>query len=102
MRVQYDTDRLVDCLEASVAALIRKPHVIARLSWERLSKRPSFRYHVLHARTAYEDDREAGLVRHLKRLWLATDVSQDRPPYFQRNLSSHWEKAKSVSRLDVG
>jgi hypothetical protein len=59
-------------------------------------------YHVLHARTAYEDDREAGLVRHLKRLWLATDVLQDRPPYFQRNLSSHWEKAKSVSRLEVG
>ena len=59
-------------------------------------------YHVLHARTAYEDDREAGLVRHLKRLWLATDVLQERPPYFQRNLSSHWEKNRSASRLAVG
>ena len=58
-------------------------------------------YHVLHARTAYEDDREAGLIRHLKRLWLATDYLDDRPPYFQRNLSSHWEDARSVSRLEV-
>lgn len=58
-------------------------------------------YHVLHARTAYEDDREAGLIRHLKRLWLATDYLEDRPPYFQRNLSSHWEDARSVSRLEV-
>ena len=31
-------------------------------------------YHVLHGRTAYEDDRGAGQVRHLKRLWLETSV----------------------------
>ena len=31
-------------------------------------------YHVLHGRTAYEDDRAAGRVRHLKRLWLETSV----------------------------
>lgn len=59
-------------------------------------------YHVLHARTAYEDDREAGLIRHLKRLWLATDTLADRPPYFERNLSSEWEKARSVSRIAIG
>ncbi|HEB88437.1 MAG TPA: taurine catabolism dioxygenase TauD [Deltaproteobacteria bacterium] len=59
-------------------------------------------YHVLHARTAYEDDRAAGLVRHLKRLWLATDILEDRPPHFQRNLSSEWEKARSVSRIEIG
>ena len=29
-------------------------------------------YHVLHGRTAYEDDVAAGYKRHLKRLWLAT------------------------------
>lgn len=56
-------------------------------------------YHVLHARTAYVDDPAAGLVRHLKRLWLATDVLVDRPPYFQRNLSSHWESKRTVSRV---
>ena len=59
-------------------------------------------YHVLHARTSYVDDREAGLVRHLKRLWLATDVLADRPPYFERNLSSDWEDARSVSRIEIG
>lgn len=58
-------------------------------------------YHVLHARTAYEDDREAGLIRHLKRLWLATDYLEDRPTYFQHNLSSHWEKSRSVSRIEI-
>ena len=56
-------------------------------------------YHVLHARTAYEDDRETGQVRHLKRLWLSTSVLEERPPYFQRNLSSHWGKQPTVSRL---
>jgi len=59
-------------------------------------------YHVLHARTAYVDDRASGRVRHLKRLWLATDVLEDRPPYFQRNLSSHWESKRTVSRMAVG
>ena len=58
-------------------------------------------YHVLHARTAYQDDREAGLVRHLKRLWLATDVLEERPPWFQRNLSSHWDDKRSVSRIEL-
>ena len=57
-------------------------------------------YHVLHARTAYDDDREAGLVRHLKRLWLATSTLADRPPYFQRNLCSHWEDKRSASRIE--
>lgn len=58
-------------------------------------------YHVLHARTAYQDDRESGQVRHLKRLWLATHSLEERPPYFQRNLSSHWGQKKTVSRLTV-
>ena len=35
-------------------------------------------YHVLHGRTAYVDDPEHGYKRHLKRLWLATDLL-DRP-----------------------
>ena len=39
-------------------------------------------YHVLHGRTAYEDDRAAGHIRHLKRLWLETTVLTSRPPYF--------------------
>ncbi len=57
-------------------------------------------YHVLHARKAYVDDREAGLVRHLKRLWLETEVLAERPPYFRSNPASHWGRERTVSRLD--
>lgn len=56
-------------------------------------------YHVLHGRTAYVDDRESGLVRHLKRLWLETEVLEDRPPYFQNRGRDHWGKKRTVSEL---
>jgi Taurine catabolism dioxygenase TauD, TfdA family len=56
-------------------------------------------YHVLHGRTAYEDDVAAGYKRHLKRLWLATYALTDRPAYFQALGRSHWEAKRSVSRL---
>ena len=58
-------------------------------------------FHVLHGRTAYEDDRDHGQVRHLKRLWLETTVLGDRPPIFRKNVSSHWEQRRSASRLRV-
>jgi hypothetical protein len=58
-------------------------------------------YHVLHGRTAYEDDRADRKVRHLKRLWLETTVLPSRPPYFARNVGSHWDDNRSVSRLRV-
>jgi hypothetical protein len=57
-------------------------------------------YHVLHGRTAYEDDRAAGQVRHLKRLWLETTVLESRPPWFQ-NHRSHWSENRTASRLQV-
>jgi hypothetical protein len=57
-------------------------------------------FHVLHGRTAYEDDRAGGKVRHLKRLWLETAVLTDRPPYFQHR-RSHWSENRSASRLTV-
>jgi alpha-ketoglutarate-dependent taurine dioxygenase len=56
-------------------------------------------YHVLHGRTAYEDDRAGGRVRHLKRLWLETDVLTSRPPHFANR--SHWESRRSTSRMRV-
>lgn len=55
-------------------------------------------YHVLHGRTAYADDRGAGRVRHLKRLWLETTVLGSRPPYFT-NHRSHWDDKRSVSQI---
>jgi hypothetical protein len=57
-------------------------------------------YHVLHGRTPYVDDRERGQVRHLKRLWLETEVLADRPPWFRRR-RSHWDANRSASRLTV-
>jgi hypothetical protein len=56
-------------------------------------------YHVLHGRTAYDDDRAGGHVRHLKRLWLETAVLTSRPPYFANR--SHWSEQRSASRMTV-
>ena len=55
-------------------------------------------YHVLHGRTAYVDDPEHGYKRHLKRLWLATDLLTDRPRQFAAP-ADHWLAKRSVSRL---
>lgn len=58
-------------------------------------------YHVMHGRTAYSDDRSAGRVRHLKRLWLETRVLKDRPPYFANSSDSHWNAKRVASRMRV-
>jgi len=57
-------------------------------------------YHVLHGRTAYEDDIALGHKRHLKRLWLATRYLRDRPPGFTRQRHSHWARNLSISRIE--
>jgi hypothetical protein len=56
-------------------------------------------YHVLHGRTAYEDDPARGYKRHLKRLWLATHELTDRPTRFQARGLKHWEARRSVSAV---
>ena len=58
-------------------------------------------YHVLHGRTAYQDDRAAGKVRHLKRLWLETQSLSDRPAYFRNRASNPWAAKAVISRLDA-
>ncbi len=58
-------------------------------------------YHVLHGRQPYKDDRAAGKIRHLKRLWLETDFLTDRPAWFRNNVSHHWAKKGVISRLDT-
>ncbi len=58
-------------------------------------------YHVLHGRTPYTDDRAAGKVRRLKRLWLETESLVDRPTYFRNNISNHWAQKPVISRLDA-
>ena len=57
-------------------------------------------YHVLHARAAYTDDREAGAVRHLKRLWLETAVltDDDKPDAFRMGATTEdWWKAAEAT-----
>ncbi|HEX4490188.1 MAG TPA: TauD/TfdA family dioxygenase [Acidimicrobiia bacterium] len=56
-------------------------------------------YHVLHGRTAYEDDPASGHKRHLKRLWLATHRLTDRPLLFQARGVAHWAERRSVSHV---
>ena len=53
-------------------------------------------YHVLHGRAPYTDDRANGKVRHLKRLWLETDVLTDeqKPDRYRMSASlPSWWKA---------
>ena len=58
-------------------------------------------YHVLHGRTAYEDDPATGHKRHLKRLWLATHALTDRPARFQAKGLSHWAQQRTTSTIDA-
>jgi hypothetical protein len=63
-------------------------------------------YHVLHARDAYEDRRTEGKVRHLKRLWLETDLLTDaeKPEPFRLNhTAGNWwsRKGRTKSELEV-
>jgi alpha-ketoglutarate-dependent taurine dioxygenase len=62
-------------------------------------------YHVLHARDAYQDDRAAGKVRHLKRLWLETEVLSDeeKPERFRLGRTdSYWSsKGRTKSELSI-
>jgi hypothetical protein len=57
-------------------------------------------YHVFHGRTAYEDERDTGHIRHLKRLWLETTALSSRPPHFT-NRRTHWSEKRTASRLQV-
>jgi hypothetical protein len=63
-------------------------------------------YHVLHARNAYTDIRDQGKIRHLKRLWLETDVlvDDDKPEPFRlnRTAGTRWSsKGRTKSEIDV-
>jgi hypothetical protein len=62
-------------------------------------------YHVLHGRDGYRDDRAAGKIRHLKRLWLETDLLTDdaKPERFRLGRTdSYWSsKGRTKSELQV-
>jgi hypothetical protein len=63
-------------------------------------------YHVLHARKAYVDRRDEGQIRHLKRLWLETDLLADdeKPEPFRlgRTADNWWaSKGRTKSEIEV-
>jgi hypothetical protein len=62
-------------------------------------------YHVLHARRSYRDDRAAGKVRHLKRLWLETPLlaGESKPERFRLDGNAAWwaRQGRTKSELAV-
>jgi hypothetical protein len=62
-------------------------------------------YHVLHARDAYADDRPAGRIRHLKRLWLETYILADdeKPERFRLGRTDgYWaSQGRTKSEIEV-
>jgi hypothetical protein len=62
-------------------------------------------YHVLHGRDSYRDERDDGRIRHLKRLWLETDVltDDDKPEWFRLGRNDQWwsSKGRTKSELDL-
>jgi hypothetical protein len=62
-------------------------------------------YHVLHARNAYADDRPAGRIRHLKRLWLETYILADdeKPERFRLGRTDgYWaSQGRTKSEIEV-
>ncbi len=60
-------------------------------------------YHVLHARDGYTDDRERGRIRHLKRLWLETDLlaDADKPERFRLGRTDRWWSSKGRTKSEL-
>ena len=60
-------------------------------------------YHVLHGREAYQDDREAGKLRHLKRLWLETDLlaDDDKPDRFRLGRTDRYWSSKGRTKSEL-
>jgi hypothetical protein len=60
-------------------------------------------YHVLHARREYLDDRPARRIRHLKRLWLETEVltSDDKPERFRLGRTDDWWSSKGRTKSEI-
>jgi alpha-ketoglutarate-dependent taurine dioxygenase len=60
-------------------------------------------YHVLHGRDGYRDDRAAGKIRHLKRLWLETDLLTDdaKPERFRLGHTDNYWSSKGRTKSEI-
>lgn len=80
------------------SALVEDPDHWVEMTFEPGDMQFVNNYHVLHGRRPYEDDPDAGRVRWLKRLWLATEIlgPQDRPDRFQAAAATaHWSARRT-------
>lgn len=91
------TERQIEAMD-TYDTLISSPDIQAEMQFEVGDMQFINNYHVLHGRRRYVDNISTGQVRHLKRLWLATNVlgPDDRPQRFQRaSTMSHWSRTRS-------
>jgi hypothetical protein len=85
----------------TVCAMAREPQFNVYMELPPGSMQFINNYHVLHGRTAYEDDPASGHKRHLKRLWLATRSLKSRPNAFANGAHGHWARNKTISRIQA-
>jgi hypothetical protein len=89
----------MDCLDAMCA----DPQFHASMMMKPGDMQFINNYHVLHARRAYEDDRARGRIRHLKRLWLETEVlsTDDKPKHFRLSRTDDWWSRQGRTKSDL-
>jgi hypothetical protein len=103
-----DAPRVSDAARAAmdrVDAMCADPRFHLSMDFEPGDMQFVNNYHVLHGRKGYEDDRANGQIRHLKRLWLETDVltDADKPEHFRLGRAdTHWaSKGRTKSEIVV-
>jgi hypothetical protein len=92
------SDVALEALDA-VSAMARDPRYNVYMDLQPGEMQFINNYHVLHGRTAYEDDAQSGHKRHFKRLWLATRYLKNRPPRFRKQGRDHWGKVRTASHI---
>jgi len=89
----------MDCLDAMCA----DPQYHASMLMEPGDMQFINNYHVLHARRGYEDDRAGRRIRHLKRLWLETEVlaDDDKPEHFRLGRTDNWWSRQGRTKSEL-
>ncbi|MGH8978230.1 MAG: TauD/TfdA family dioxygenase [Acidimicrobiia bacterium] len=105
-RRHEDAPRPSDAARAAmdqVDAMCRDPQYHVSMMLEPGDMQFVNNYHVLHGRDAYEDDRPAHRIRHLKRLWLETELLTDaeKPERFRLGKTDNWWASKGRTKSEM-
>jgi hypothetical protein len=86
-----------------VDAMCADPHHHASMMMQPGDMQFINNYHVLHARRAYNDDRANHQIRHLKRLWLETEVlaNDDKPKHFRLGRTDNWWSRQGRTKSEL-